>query len=157
MFKKVAVILSTCIFLTACEDMGEKEGLGTLLGAIGGAVIGAEIGGDGTSRDIAVAAGTIMGASLGRSIGKSLDKADRLEMERAQQAALESSPSGQTSTWHNPDSGNGGTFTPEPAVANDDGQYCREYTQTITVGGETQQGYGRACRQPDGTWKIANN
>ena len=26
--------------------------------------------------------------------------------------------------------------------------------QTITVGGEVQQGYGTACRQPDGTWKI---
>jgi surface antigen len=37
---------------------------------------------------------------------------------------------------------------------NNNGQYCREYRQTVKVGGKTQEGYGTACRQPDGTWKI---
>ena len=37
---------------------------------------------------------------------------------------------------------------------NQSGQYCREFTQTIQVGGESQQGHGTACRQPDGSWKI---
>ena len=37
------------------------------------------------------------------------------------------------------------------------GQYCREYQQTITVGGKTEQGYGRACRQPDGSWRIVDS
>lgn len=32
--------------------------------------------------------------------------------------------------------------------------YCREYTQSFTVGGKTQNGYGTACREPDGSWKI---
>lgn len=32
--------------------------------------------------------------------------------------------------------------------------YCREYTRTIYVGGQAQQGYGTACQQPDGSWKI---
>lgn len=35
-----------------------------------------------------------------------------------------------------------------------DEDYCREYTQTFTVGGETQKGYGTACLQPDGSWEI---
>lgn len=30
---------------------------------------------------------------------------------------------------------------------------CREYQTTITIGGKPQKAYGRACRQPDGTWK----
>jgi surface antigen len=34
------------------------------------------------------------------------------------------------------------------------GQYCREFTQSVTVGGKTEQAFGRACRQPDGAWKI---
>jgi surface antigen len=34
------------------------------------------------------------------------------------------------------------------------GQYCREYQQTIVVGGQSQSAYGTACRQPDGSWKI---
>ena len=33
------------------------------------------------------------------------------------------------------------------------GPECREYQQTVTIGGKPQQVYGRACRQPDGTWK----
>lgn len=32
--------------------------------------------------------------------------------------------------------------------------YCREYTRTIYVGGKPQQGYGTACQQADGSWKI---
>ena len=31
---------------------------------------------------------------------------------------------------------------------------CREFQQTIVVNGQEQPGYGKACRQPDGTWKI---
>jgi surface antigen len=29
-----------------------------------------------------------------------------------------------------------------------------ESRQTITVGGQTQQGYGTACRAPDGQWHV---
>ena len=36
-----------------------------------------------------------------------------------------------------------------------DRPYCREYTRTVRVGGFTQQAYGTACLQPDGSWKIA--
>ena len=68
--------------------------------------------------------------------------------------ALETAPSGQTVSWRNPDSGNSGTITPEPAVQRDSGEYCREYQQTITVAGRSEQAFGTACRQPDGSWKI---
>lgn len=34
------------------------------------------------------------------------------------------------------------------------GQYCREYQSTIHVGGRLQQGYGTACQQPDGSWRV---
>jgi surface antigen len=42
---------------------------------------------------------------------------------------------------------------PRPAYQAN-GTYCREFQQTITVGGQTQEGYGTACKQPDGAWKI---
>lgn len=38
------------------------------------------------------------------------------------------------------------------AQANDN--YCREYTKTIIIGDQKQVGYGTACLQPDGDWKI---
>ena len=34
------------------------------------------------------------------------------------------------------------------------GQYCREFQQTITIGGRREQGVGVACTPPDGTWRI---
>ncbi|MDB5406806.1 MAG: hypothetical protein JWL84_1718 [Rhodospirillales bacterium] len=33
-------------------------------------------------------------------------------------------------------------------------QNCREFQQTITVGGKPQKAYGTSCQQPDGTWKV---
>lgn len=35
-------------------------------------------------------------------------------------------------------------------------ELCREYTKTINVGGRTQQGYGTACLQPDGSWEVVS-
>lgn len=34
------------------------------------------------------------------------------------------------------------------------GEYCREYTRTIYIGGRAENGYGTACMQPDGDWKV---
>jgi hypothetical protein len=32
--------------------------------------------------------------------------------------------------------------------------YCREFTQSVTIGGRVEHGYGTACMQPDGAWEI---
>ena len=98
----------------------------------------------------------MLGGLLGSSIGKSLDDTDKLMMERTTQASLEHVQSGQTSSWSNPDSGHSGTVTPVKTYQTNSGQYCREYQQTVTVGGDQQEAYGTACRQPDGSWKIVS-
>ena len=36
------------------------------------------------------------------------------------------------------------------------GRQCREFQQTVTIGGRTEQGYGTACLQPDGSWEIVD-
>ena len=146
------IIVAFSLTVTSCT----KEETGTLLGAIGGAVIGDAIGGHGTGKVIAIAVGTMAGAYIGSEIGKSLDRADRQAMQQRTQYSLETTQSGTTSNWHNPDSGNSGTITPQPAYSNKAEEYCREYQQTVTVGGKTETAYGTACRQPDGTWKITN-
>ncbi|MDA1097443.1 MAG: RT0821/Lpp0805 family surface protein [Proteobacteria bacterium] len=139
----------------ACQDAGEKQGVGTLLGAAGGALLGSQVGG-GSGTLVAVAAGTLLGGFLGSEVGKSLDRADRLAMEKTTQRTLETTPSGDPVSWRNPDSGHSGTVTPQPSYQNASGQYCREYQQTITVNGKTETAYGTACRQPDSSWKIVN-
>ena len=141
--------------VSACADSGTKQNVGTVLGGVGGAVAGAQFG-KGSGQLVGVAAGTLLGALLGSEVGKSLDRADQAHMERANQRALETAPSGSQVLWRNPDSGNAGTVVPQPAYQTSSGQYCREYQQTITVGGKTEQGYGTACRQPDGSWKVVS-
>jgi surface antigen len=150
----VVAALGIVGMLAACaNDSGPKQNVGTVLGGVGGAVAGAQFG-KGSGQLVGVAAGTLIGALLGSEVGKSLDKADRSYMDRANQRALETSPSGTQVSWRNPDSGNAGTIVPQPAYQAASGEYCREFQQTIQVGGESKQGYGTACRQPDGSWKI---
>lgn len=158
MIKKKVITLCLCAaMLTGCsQDMltnrsgnVNKSTVGGLLGAAGGAWIGSNIGG-GTGNIVAIAAGTLLGAYAGHSFGSSLDAADEARANASAQRAFQSN---RSTTWHNPNTQHSGTITPTKTkyVGN---SYCREYTQTIRVGGKAQQAYGMACRQADGTWKI---
>ncbi len=152
------LIVGLIVFgLTACEtnNTGQKEVGGALLGAIVGGLLGSKIGG-GSGQLAATAAGTLLGAYAGSQVGRSLDKADRLYAERTAQSGLERAPSGRTSTWSNPDSGHSGTFTPTNSYRSRDGMDCRDYTQTATIEGRTEEVHGTACRQSDGTWRVVN-
>lgn len=42
------------------------------------------------------------------------------------------------------------------ALAYEDGPYCREYTQQVTIGGKLRQAYGTACLQENGAWQIVS-
>lgn len=146
----VAVLLSSCAAMTQTVEDNPKAVLGSLIGGAAGVGIAAAAGGG---------AGAMLGAGLGGMligglIGNRLDARDKRMAAEAAQRAFESNRTGQTSVWRNPDSGNSGTITPTRTAQLANGQYCREYRQTITVGGEQHQAYGTACRQPDGTWKI---
>jgi surface antigen len=148
----LALTILMAFLLMGCENTGPKTAIGGLGGAAAGGLLAAGLGGSGT----AIAAGTILGGLLGGAIGDRLDAADRQRANAAATQALESVPSGQSVAWRNPDSGNTGSVTPVRTYQTSTGQYCREYTQTITIGGEKHQSYGTACRQPDGTWRIVS-
>lgn len=152
---RVLVVAAVATALAGCEGTGPKQGGGTLVGAGLGALAGSQIG-SGTGQLAAVAIGTLAGALIGSEIGRSLDNADRLQMQQTTQTALERNRTGQVSTWVNPDSGHAGTVTPVRTWQDAAGSPCREYTQTVRIGGRTEDAYGRACRQPDGSWKIVN-
>lgn len=154
---KVITAAALVLSLAACEGMGgPKQTGGTLLGGIGGAAIGSQFG-KGTGRVVGVAAGTLLGALLGSEVGRSLDKAD-LEYANSANARAEAAPIGQPIHWNNPQTGNSGTVTPvRDGTDTATGAYCREFQQTVTIGGKTQQAYGTACRQPDGTWKVVGS
>ena len=152
--KSLIAALAMLALLPACQaqNIGTKEGVGTLGGAAVGGLLGSQIGG-GTGKLIATAGGVLLGGWLGNEIGSSLDNADRSAASSAEYRAF-SAPVGQQITWNNPQSGNSGTIVPVRDGYASNGAYCREFQQTITVGGKHTQGYGKACQQPDGSWKI---
>ena len=145
------LILLSCILISSCT----KQGSGTAIGALAGGLLGAQFGG-GEGKLLTAGIGAIAGGIIGGSIGKSLDEHDQMMAERSTQKALEASPSGKAVSWKNPDSGHSGAVTPTKTYQNREGDYCREYTQSVVIGGEEQKAYGRACRQPDGQWVIVN-
>ena len=150
----LAIILILGLVLTGCApSIGPKETGGTIIGAGAGALLGSQIG-SGSGTIVAVAIGTLAGALIGQGVGQSLDRADQLMMERNAQYALESTRTNVATTWRNPDTGNYDSITPVETYRTSQGQYCREYTQTVVVSGQPQQAYGTACRQPDGSWMI---
>jgi surface antigen len=151
---KVLTVAVMALSLAACESTGgQKQTGGALLGGVGGALLGSQFGG-GSGKIVAVAAGTLLGALVGSEVGRSLDKADLEYANRANTQAT-SAPIGQPIKWNNPQSGNSGIVTPvRDGTDTATGAYCREFQQTVTIGGKSEQAYGTACRQPDGTWKV---
>jgi len=147
-FSLLSLILAGCV-----AQPGEREQMGTLMGAGAGALLGSHMG-SGQGRLVAVAIGTLAGALIGQDVGRTLDAADQMAMEQNAQYALENAPTNTATPWRNPDSGNGGVIVPVETYQAKNGEYCREYRQKVWVGGEEQQAYGTACRQPDGSWKI---
>ena len=162
---KIIALLVTVSMLTGCQQGGppgagvmsggnvNKQDIGTLGGAIGGGVIGSTMG-RGAGRTAATIGGALLGGLLGSSVGRSLDNADLAAYNSTSQRALENAQPGQSMPWKNSQTGNYGSVTPQNYYQNNNGQYCREYSQTVVVGGRKQDGFGKACRQPDGSWQI---
>ncbi len=140
-----------------CNRQSSSGGqvFGTLLGAALGGLVGSQIGG-GTGNKIAIGAGVLAGGLAGNKIGSAMDCRDQQYHGRTAQAAFEQERSGSTSDWRNPDSGHYGSVTPTRTYQRQNGTYCREFTQSVTIDGQSEQAYGTACRQPDTTWKIVS-
>ena len=155
-YKGIVVATAIALAVAGCEESGygPKQTFGGLSGAALGGLLGAQFG-SGNEQLAWTGAGVFIGALVGSEIGRSMDEVDRM---RANGAVVrsQSAPLGETITWNNPESGNYGSVTPVRNGTSASGAYCREFQQTITVGGRKEQGYGIVCRQPDGTWRMVN-
>jgi surface antigen len=151
----MVLFVSGLLFLQGCESIGgEKQTMGTWIGGATGAAMGAQFG-KGSGQIFTTALGAILGASIGNDIGSSMDEIDRLRAEQAMQEATRA-PLGSSITWDNTQSGHYGTVVPVRDGRAANGDYCREFQQTVHIGGHIQKAYGTACRQPDGQWRIVS-
>jgi len=148
------VIISTLaasLALGGCAtNSGPNEQTGMVIGGALGGILGSQVG-KGSGRTAAIIIGTLAGAAIGGNVGRSMDDTDRLKTAQA----LETVRTGVPSTWQNPDSGNRYTVVPTNTYDSSSGP-CREYTIDAVVGGRPEKVYGTACRQPDGSWRVAN-
>jgi surface antigen len=148
-------LLVFALFMMSCSSQsyrGEREITGGLAGAALGGLLGAQFG-SGTGKLVGTSVGVLLGALLGSEVGRSMDEVDRM---KANQSIVKSytAPLGENITWTNSASGNYGSITPKRDGYSDSGDYCREFYQTITIDGRTEDAYGVACQQPDGKWRL---
>lgn len=135
--------------LSACAN-NQQTGTfaGAAVGGVFGHVLGGAVGGDG-GRVIGTVVGAVAGGMVGNSVGKQMDEYDRMKEQRA----IRNTKIGYKARWHNPN--NGATYEVIPVKnIKKRGRYCREYQTKVIVGGKERSAYGRACREPDGAWKI---
>ena len=133
------------LVLSGCATQQQK---GTIIGGVAGALIGSVIG-DGSGQNVAIAAGAIAGSLIGSSIGQRFDEQDQSRIAYSMQR-------NQRSSWTNSTTGNRYTVMPSPTLApSSSNQQCREFTVDTEIGNRTETAYGTACRQNDGSWKIA--
>ena len=145
--------------LSGCGTMSANETAGTIIGGVTGAVVGSEFG-KGSGKTAATAIGAVIGATVGRNIGQALDDTSRLRAGVAAQQALNTEPVGETITWENQDNAGGpayGTATVTRQGSDSQGRTCREFQQTVTIGGRQEHSYGTACRDDNGDWKLVTS
>ena len=143
----VALTATLVLGTTACTN----EQTGQVVGGILGGVAGHQVG-SGTGQDVATVVGTVAGVMIGGSVGRSMDDTDRLKARHS----LEYNRSNETSQWYNPDTGVDYSMTPTRTYQTGTGQYCREYTTDVIIGGRRETTYGTACRRPDGSWEVVS-
>ncbi len=87
---------------------------------------------------------------------KLLDMIDEQAQREHEEAQIEATSAdvGEKIYWDT-DEASGYVVTTKKGTSSR-GLQCREYQHSITVGGKTEEAYGSACLQPDGSWKIIN-
>jgi len=147
--KKLLIFIISGLFIaTSLHGCATKEEAGALTGAIVGATVGSTVG-KGRGKGLAIWLGAVAGTVIGSTMGRYMDEQDRIRTS----LILEKNPTHQSSTWRNPDTGYDYTVTPTRTYDVAQGP-CREFTLDAIIGGKTQQVYGTACRQQDGSWKV---
>ena len=144
---------------SGCGGMGENETAGSIIGGVAGAVVGNQFG-SGDGKTAATALGAVIGAMVGGNVGRSLDATSRRQAGAAAERALDTADVGESITWENPDNSGGpayGSATVTRQGADNAGRTCREFQQTVIIGGREEQSYGTACRDENGDWKIVTS
>lgn len=144
----IAIILMLTL-LTACKTTTAQNS--AMLGTLAGATIGALTF---KNKNSGAAIGGGAGMLVGYIVGNEMEKYDSYDQQQIANA-LETMPSGQTSTWTNPDNHTRYQAIPEPPRQHNNGRIERDVTLRARMpNGEMETIYAKAYRQPDGSWQL---
>lgn len=153
----IAILITMITASCASNPYGQRQTVGTVTGAALGGLLGAQFGGKhGNDRLLTTGVGVFVGSLIGSEIGRSMDDVDRMRANEANTRA-HTAPLGERITWNNPQRNHYGSVTPTRDGYAQSGAYCREFYQTVSIGGRSEDAYGQACQQPDGSWRIVQN
>ena len=154
--KSIITAAALALALSACQSTGGSPSNSTI-GTVGGGALGAGIGYMAGGGILGTVLGGAGGGFLGHYVGGLFDqdKTPSAE-EQAAETKATTAPIGKTITWSDPKTNTAGTITPVHQDKTAD-RFCRDYRVTLTANGETKKAYSTACKQPDGSWKVASN
>lgn len=69
--------------------------------------------------------------------------------QRLLQRTLDHAVDGTTRRWTNDESGHSGAITPMRSYVASTGQYCRDYREDLSIGGQSRSYHYSACRDED--------
>lgn len=147
------------IFFSGCmtDPYYNKTQIGTFAGITSGALLGGYMmSGNGVAGSAFGALfGGILGGVIGNSAGSYLDYKTQQKINSTAYQALNYGRPGQVYSWYS--NNMYGTFVPTSQyISPYERTYCREFYQTIVIGGRQERAFGKACRMQDGSWKIVN-
>lgn len=94
-------------------------------------------------------------AFIDGSVLSRLSQRERSEASSAQFNALQFGRTGAPRTWQGDQGATGSVLVGPPVNVN--ALYCREFTHTVTVSGQSFPKKGMACRENDGSWGVVSS
>lgn len=140
---KIRMVLSVAssILLAACGTGSQTGGKGGLLG----------LGSGGSGGKVATTIiGAMNGGLVGGAVGAGLNDREKRSALEAEYKALEYTASGQKVAWQGDTGHSGEVVAAQPYRVGS--QDCRQYTQTVVIGGVSSTARGTACRNANGSW-----
>jgi surface antigen len=142
-----AAITSAALMITGCTPGNNVPGA-TAAGAVAGGLAGGLLFGGSAA---GIIGGALVGGIVGNVIGNQMDARDRAYMQNA----IIVGPVNRTVVWTNDQTGVVYRVTPTREYYYS-GNYCRQYTTRVYINGQWRTAYGRACKWPDGTWRVVS-
>jgi surface antigen len=136
---RMVLAVASSALLAACGTSSQTGGHGGLLGQ------------SASSGKVATTIITAMnGGLVGGTVGTGLSEKEKRSALEAEYKALEYTASGQKVGWQGDSGHSGEVVAAQPYRVGS--QDCRQYTQTVNIGGASSTARGTACRNADGSW-----